>query len=66
MKIKVEQLFNSNLDLRKYLNVYIRDEDRESLFLYHDIDDWVIDEVLNHAQIFVKDGALDKEVELPK
>ncbi|GAX04571.1 hypothetical protein IWT140_02213 [Secundilactobacillus pentosiphilus] len=66
MKIKVEKLFNSKLDLRDYLIADIRDEDRDSLSYYHDIPDWVIDEVLDCVQIYVNGNDIDKEVELPK
>ena len=63
-KINTIDLFSGRVDVRKYLNVDMRDEDKEWIMDEHGLTDYDIDIVLKHARMFVQMDKLPETIEV--
>ena len=63
-KVKTIDLFSGRVNVRKYLNVDMRDEDKEWIMDEHGLTDYDIDIVLKHAGMFVQMDKLPETIEL--
>ena len=66
MKVKINtlQLFSGRSDVRKFLSVGIRDEDRAYIEEQWDLTEHEIDEVLNFARMYVQMVKLPETLEV--
>ena len=63
-KVKTIDLFSGRVNVRKYLNVDMRDEDKEWIMDEHGLTDYDIDIVLKHARMFVQMDKLPETIEV--
>ena len=63
-KVKTIDLFSGRVNVRKYLNVDMRYEDKEWIMDEHGLTDYDIDIVLKHARMFVQMDKLPETIEV--
>ena len=63
-KLNTIDLFSGREDVRKFLNVDMRYEDKEWIMDEHGLADYDIDIVLKHARMFVKMDKLPETIEV--
>ena len=63
-KLNTIDLFSGREDVRKFLNVDMRDEDKEWIMDEHGLTDYDIDTVLKHARMFVQMDKLPETIEV--
>ena len=63
-KINAIDLFSGRADIRKYLNVDMRYEDKEWIMDEHGLTDYDIETVLKYARMFVQMDKLPETIEV--
>ena len=63
-KLNTIDLFSGRADVRKYLNVDMRDEDKEWVMDEHGLTDYDIETVLKNARMFVQMDKLPETIEV--
>ena len=63
-KVKIIDLFSGRADIRKYLNVDMRYEDKEWIMDEHGLTDYDIETVLKYARMFVQMDKLPETIEV--
>ena len=63
-KVKTIDLFSGRADIRKYLNVDMRYEDKEWIMDEHGLTDYDIETALKYARMFVQMDKLPETIEV--
>ena len=63
-KVKTIDLLSGRANIRKYLNVDMRDEDKEWIMDEHGLTDYDIETVLKNARMFVQMDKLPETIEV--
>lgn len=63
-KLNTIDLFSGRADIRKYLNVDMRDEDKEWIMDEHGLTEREIETVLKYARMFVQMDKLPETIEV--
>ena len=61
-KVKTIDLFSGRVNVRKYLNVDMRDEDKEWIMYEHGLTEREIETVLKNARMFVQMDKLPETI----